>query len=374
VPDGAVPTPPEGVVVEDLGAVLVDDDGETGTFVVDVDARITGLTVVAVGQPDAYVVLSRADGPDGAVVVDDTPPPADTPGLSQAAGLSHGFTAQFLSPGRVLPARHVGAFVLPSTADIALAPGTWTFRVGHFRVPLDDAGHAVPVPLLRPVHVWALVRTAPTGPGRVGLALHFSGAGGLTASTAATSPVFADAWAVTRDVYGDNGVDVDDVVYDDLDDGAAVRTVVLDAPFCDGGDLDALVARGVPDRLNVFFIDRFECGNVGPFLLGMSPGIPGIPWTTNTPSSGVVVAGAFLSTEPDKLAVTLAHEIGHWLGLFHSQENDRFGAALYDNVADTGEAPASRENLMFFDVSRIGARALTYGQARTIQRGPVVLP
>ena len=374
LPDGAVPTPERGVVLVDVGAVEVDAHGDTGTFVVDVDGRITGLTVVVAGQPDAYVVLTRADAPDGAVVVDDTPPPPETPGLSQAAGLSHGFTAQFFSPGRVLPARRVGAFALPSTSDIALSPGAWSFRVGHFRVGLDDAAHAVPEPLPRPVHVWVLVRTAPSGPGRVGLALHFSGAGGLTAATAAASPAFAEALAVTRDVYGDDGVDVSDIVYGDLDDGAAFRTVVLDTPFCDGGDLDALVARGVPERLNVFFVDRFECGNVGPFLLGMSPGIPGVPWTTATPSSGVVVAGAFLSTDPDKLAVTIAHEIGHWLGLFHTQENDRFGAALYDNVADTGEAPASRDNLMFFDVSRIGARALSDGQAQTIQRGPVVLP
>jgi hypothetical protein len=372
--DGLVPAPPTGTVLVDVGATETGDDGTSGTFVVDVDERIVGLTVVVVGQPDALVLLTQATAPDGTAVIDDQPPPPDTPGLSQAAGLSRGFTAQFFSPGRVLPARHVGAFALPSTADIALVPGAWTFRVGHFRVALDDAGRAVPSPLPRPLHVFVLVRTVAASPGRVGLALHFSGAGGLTAAAASTSPVFADALSVTRDVWGAHGIDVDDVVSDDLDDGAAFRTIVLDTPNCDGGDLDDLVTHGTPDRVNVFFVDRFECGNVGPFLLGMSPGIPGVPWTSVAPSSGVVIAGTFLSTDPDKLAVTMAHEIGHWLGLFHSQENDRFGAALYDNVDDTGEAPASRENLMFFDVSRIGARALSNGQARTVQRGPVVLP
>jgi hypothetical protein len=374
VRDGVVPAPPAGAVVVDLGPVVVGEDGRTGSFVVEVDERIAGLTVVVVGQPGAFVQLTNAEAPDGSIVVDDRPPPPETPGLSQASALSRGFPAQFFSPGRVLPARQVGAFALPSTADIALAAGRWRFRVGHFRVGFDEAGRATPSPLPRPVRVLVLARTVRAGPGAVGLALHFSGAGGLTAQAAQASPAFLDALAVARDVYGGVGIDLDDVVSVDLDDGAAFRTIVLDEPMCDGGDLDALLARGLPDRLNVFFVDRFECGNIGPFLLGMSPGIPGVPWTNATPSSGVVVAATFLSTEPDRFAVTLAHELGHWLGLFHSQENDRFGAALYDNIDDTGLAPASRENLMFFDVSRIGERALTAGQARTITRGAVVLP
>jgi hypothetical protein len=372
--DGDIPAPPDGVVLVDLGAVVVGADGNTGTFLVDVDERITGLTVVVLGQPDAVVLVTRADAPDGARVVDDGPVDQSEPALAAATTLSRGFPAQYLSAGRVLPARRVGAFPVPSTADVRLSPGTWTFRVGHFTAATDVAQRPTPRPLARPVHVWVLARTAPAEPGRVGLALHFSGAGGLTAATAATSPVFDDALAVTRAVFADAGIDVDDVIYADLEDGAALRTIVLDAPLCQGGDLDEVVARGRPDRLNIFFVDRFECGSVGPFLLGLSPGIPGVPWTSSTPSSGVVVAATWLSTDPDRFAVTVAHEIGHWLGLFHTQENDRLGTELYDNVADTGEAAAARDNLMFFDVSRIDERALSAGQAATLWRGAVVQP
>ncbi|MBM4280578.1 MAG: hypothetical protein FJ137_07390 [Deltaproteobacteria bacterium] len=369
-----MPAPPEGVVMVDLGPVVVGEDGASGTILVDVDLRIRGLTVVVLGQPDAQVMLTRAEAPDGSVIVDDAPVAVDVPARAQATTLSRGFPAQFLSPGRVLPARRIGAFPVPSTADLPLAKGTWALRVGHFTLTWDEAQRPTPTPLPLPVRVWVLVRTVAPGPGGVGLALHFTGAGGLTADAAARSPAFQDALALTRDVYGGVGVDLDDVVYGDVADGAALRTLVLDEPTCDGGDLDEIVARGRPDRLNVFFVDRFECGSVGPFLLGLSPGVPGVPWASATPSAGVVVAGAWLTNDPDRFAVTLAHEIGHWLGLFHTQENDRFGAALYDNVADTGEAPAARENLMFFDVSRIRDRALSAGQAATLQRGAVVLP
>ncbi len=374
VPDGTIPIPPDGVVVVDVGAIEVDDDGMTGTIELDVDDAVAGVTVVVVGQPDAHVILGHAEAPDGAAVIDDAAPDPATPGLAQATSLSRGFPGPFFSPGRVLPAPHVGAFALPSTADLPLSPGLWRFRVGHHVVAFDDAGRPTVRPLARPVRVVVVVRTTPPSPGRIDLALHFTGSGGLTADAASRSPVLADVLARVGGIFADAGIVVGDVAFADLADGAALRTLVLEPPLCEGDDLAALMERGRSDRVNVFFVDRFECGAIGPFLLGLSPGIPGVPWAGGTRSSGIVVAGTFLSTTPERLAVTIAHELGHHLGLFHSQENDRFGAALYDNIADTDEAPGSRENLMFFDVSRISREALSPGQAATLQRGPVVLP
>jgi hypothetical protein len=70
----------------------------------------------------------------------------------------------------------------------------------------------------------------------------------------------------------------------------------------------------------------------------------------------------------------MAHELGHLAGLFHSQENDRFGQDIFDNVADTGDGEAARENLMFFDVSRIEDATLSPGQGRVVQTMPLVRP
>jgi hypothetical protein len=373
LPQGAVPVPPPGAVLIDLGAVVVDDQGTTGTFEVEVDDRIQAFSIVAAGQADAVVIPVRVETPDGVAVVQNQLGD-DTPGLAKAAVLSRGFPAQFLSPSRVFPARSVGSFPVPSTSDLPLSSGTWTFRVGHFAVELDEQERPVPTPVPRPVHVWVLARTARLAPGRLGLALHFTGAAGLTAATATTSTVFQQALLQTQNVYRDVDIDLSDVTYEDVDEGAAWTTLVLDEPFCDGGDMDALVRQGRADRLNLFFVDRFECGSLGPFLLGMSPGIPGVPWTTSTPSSGIVIAASWLTFDPDRFAVALAHEIGHWFGLFHTQENDRTSPPLYDKVADTPEAPGSRDNLMFFDVSRIGERSLTSGQARTLSQSLAVLP
>jgi hypothetical protein len=369
----ALPVPPAGVVAVDLGDLVVGDDGSTGAFFVDVDARVRGLTVVVYGDADALVIPTRVASPDGVLVVDGAPLPTDAPGHEQIEGLARGFTGQFASPGRVLPARRVGAFPIPSSPDVPLQTGRWRLQVGQFSLAFDDGGDPVPSPRAGAVRVVVLLRSAPVGPAGVGLALHYTGAAGLTAQTAPTAPAVVDALGLLTTVLDGVAVDVDDVIHLDVDDGDSRQTVVLDAPFCDGGELDALARLGVPDRLNVFVVDAFECGSFGPFLLGLAAGQPMVPFA-RTPRGGVVVAASFLAEDPELFSLAMAHELGHLAGLFHSQENDRFGQDIFDNVADTGDGEAARENLMFFDVSRIEDATLSPGQGRVVQTMPLVRP
>jgi len=371
-PDG-LPRPPDGVVAADLGDLVVDADGSTGAFFVDVDARVRALSLVVVGDADALVIPTRVLDPDGVLVVDGTPLPTDSPGHEQIEGLARGFTGQFASPGRVLPARGVGAFAVPSSPDVPLRPGRWRLQVGQFSLGFDDGGDPVPSPRAGAVRVVVLLRSTPVGPADVGLALHYTGAAGLTAATAPAAPPIVDALTLLADVLGGVDVAVDDVVHLDVADGASRQTVVLDPPFCDGGELDALARQGLPDRLNVFVVDTFECGTFGPFLLGLAAGQPTVPFA-RTPRGGVVVAASFIADEPELFSLAVAHELGHLMGLFHSQENDRFGADIFDHLADTPDDEGARENLMFFDVSRIEDAVLTATQGRVLQAMPLVQP
>ena len=378
LPLAMVPRPPAGIVVADLGDVVVGDAGDTGAFFVDVDPRITALTIMVYGAADATVMLTRVQAPDGTIVVDDTPLRDDVAGYAQIENLSRGFTGQYASAGRVLPATCVGAFQVPSTADISLTSGRWRLQVGQFEIGSDD--NADPVVLPRPgaVRVLVLLRTAPTTSGQARLAFHFTGGGELTASSARSDPAFIDALTTVQRIYGAAGVDlgesVDDVDLVDVANGEALRTIALDLPRCDGPELDEVAAVGLPDRLNIVVVDRFECGSFGPFLLGLAAGLPMVPWTGATPHSSVVVAGSFFVADPTNLATVIAHELGHGLGLYHAQENNRFGADLYDVISDTDDGPGAADNLMFFDLSQITTTSLSTVQARTIQRAPQVLP
>ena len=368
-----LPAPFDGVVVADLGDLVVDDAGSTGAFTIDIDDRVRGVSVVVVGDADALVIPTRVEDPTGVLVVDGTPLPTDSPGHEQIEGLARGFTGQFASPGRVLPARGIGAFALPSTPDVPLRPGRWLVQVGQFHLGFDGDGDPVPLPRPGAVRVVVLLRSAQVGPASVGLALHYTGAAGLTAATAPEAPAILDALELVTNVLGSVEIAVDDLVHIDVPDGAGRQTVVLDPPFCDGGELDALARLGLPDRLNVFVVDTFECGAFGPFLLGLAAGQPMVPFA-RTPRGGVVVAASFIADEPELFSLAVAHELGHLLGLFHSQENDRFGADIFDHIEDTPNDEGARENLMFFDVSRVEDAVLTAGQGQVLQAMPLVRP
>jgi hypothetical protein len=373
VPDELVPHPPPTIAVADLGPLVVGDDGSTGSFFVDVDERVHGVSLVVVGEPDDVVIPTRVVAPSGRIVIDGTPLPTSANGSEQIEGLSRGFTGQWVSPGRVLAAVGVGAFAIPSSPDVPLEPGRWAMQVGRFVVTADSDGDPVPVPRPGAVRVFVMLRGASVAAGAVGLAFHYSGAAGLTATTAPSSPPLLATQTLLDQVLGSVGVDVNDVMHLDLPDAASHQTVVVDLPRCEGPELDGLARLGAPDRLNVFVIDALECGSFGPFLLGVATGQPMVPWARSA-RGGVVVAASLLEDDPDLFALTVTHELGHLLGLFHSQENDRFGADLFDHIADTPNDDGAQRNVMFFNVARVEDAVLTPGQGSVLQAMPMVLP
>lgn len=125
----------------------------------------------------------------------------------------------------------------------------------------------------------------------------------------------------------------------------------------DGSSLYANGSNGAPSpAVNIFVGMDLQ----GPGLLGVSGGIPGSP--TPSPRSGVAVSflahggadGAFSDAEVLVLGETLAHEAGHYLGLFHPVEGD-FGDL--DPLTDTPSCQGQQSclsnddlihNMMFF--------------------------
>jgi hypothetical protein len=107
----------------------------------------------------------------------------------------------------------------------------------------------------------------------------------------------------------------------------------------EGEEANALRASAVgddPSALNVLFVQDFN--EVG--TLGIAAGIPGPNGISGTAGSAVMVSvdshldadGASLSTE--LMGETMAHEIGHQVGLFHTTEED---GQAHDPITDTAE-------------------------------------
>ena len=127
-------------------------------------------------------------------------------------------------------------------------------------------------------------------------------------------------------------------------------------------------------------------GGAGFTILGIAGGIPGIPFEQGTNASGVAVTALDLAQDPRAVGRTMAHEGGHWLGLWHTTEQN---GQMHDPLSDTPECSASRdadsneivtssecqgtgaEYLMFWEAGPTASK-MTGNQGYVLLRNPVV--
>lgn len=185
-------------------------------------------------------------------------------------------------------------------------------------------------------------------------------------------------------VFTEAGIDTD------------IELVDVDGPaFVEAEGVAAGVVRSSyrpadPLRIVVYLIQAFSDE---PFTLGFAAGIPGPNGVTGTVSSGVLISyDAHIDDEgfilPTMLAETIAHEVGHQVGLFHTTEAE---GSEFDAIGDTLECPrrmfdadgdgeltaeecetAGGDNLMFWlSALEFSQRELSPTQRRLLELSPV---
>ena len=102
-------------------------------------------------------------------------------------------------------------------------------------------------------------------------------------------------------------------------------------------------------------------------MLGIAGGVPGPAFLGPSYRSGVAIA-TFEISEDDHLGNVMAHEVGHYLGLFHSTEKD---AIFHDTLDDTEDDDWG--NLMFWGWSA-EQELLSEGQSYVLRSHPLVIP
>ena len=370
---GLLPTGmPDSVVLFDVGLVGL-QDGVSGDVLVDVSG-LGAMTILVYGHPGTSVILERVVDPEGAVVVDDVPPADLAP---EYLAFARGFPAQVFSQNRVLASSESGSFLVPNTPAVRPLDGTWTLRVSAWRVDLTTTP-PTRTPVDRPLHVAILARGVDTGRGRLDLNLHFAGAQ-LAAVDAERDAFVAGALDVVREAYGAVGIAIGEVRYQDAPRGFDL--VELTPGSCDPGDLLELASslRGStgPPGADVFFIDGFVCFltagvDIGGGIAGLSAGLPGPPWVRGSPHSGVAVSTSFADDDAAKVGVVMAHEIAHFLGLYHTREQTFFNAPpIFDVIDDTQDGEEADDNLMFFAAS--DDVSLSAGQGAVLRSSPLVV-
>ncbi len=381
-PDVVMPVVPESanVAVVDVGLVAL-VDGVSADIIVDVTG-LGSMAVLVYGHEGAHVILDRADAPDGSVLVSDV-----VAGGAELADdhlqFARGFPAQVFSKNRVFGSAVNGSFLLPNTPDALVGDdardGVWTLRVSQWNV--DTAAEPpTRTPLDRPVHVVIVARGGDSGRGRIDLNVRFAGAS-LQAADAPDDVTMQTALDVVRDAYSNADIDVREVRF--IDHPTPFPTVELDAP-CEAGDLFALAksARGLggADGADIFLVDGFVCFigagvDIGNAISGIAAGVPGPPFVRGSEHAGVAVRYRDSGDAEENgraLGVVIAHELAHFLGLYHTREASFFNAPpIFDEIADSPDGDDADENLMFFGADE--NITLSESQARVLRTSPLVI-
>jgi hypothetical protein len=293
-------------------------------------------------------------------------------------------------PLRWLPldTQQIMTMLVPNTT-----PDRLPFRGGRLAASVSLFARAPGDTATTAIDLVARVKRAPGGAissGTLDLNV-FCLATGLTAASAPGDARLQGALTRLRPILSAAGIALGTVRYFDPPPAAVSAYRVIDStegPSSELAQMFATSAGRTEQAINLFLIDRIAGASGDAYVtLGVSGGLPGPPGVHGTIKSGVAVSFSEAvvgsgTTGQARVAQIAAHEIGHYLGLFHVRESlapcrtgtgptasapcAPFGGG--DVLADT--APSDTRNLMYW--SSMGGTTLTAGQRHVLVRSALV--
>lgn len=317
-----------------------------------VPSGAASVTLVANGGlSETDMDISYLKGPDGYVYVTEPWNDADNGGLSQSLGYS------------------TVALTIPNANYSAPLSGVWEYKIGCERCQNVTETFLYKTGVGSNLKVNVILVSQPD----------ISSAG---------DPNLQEVINEFRSEYAANGFGVADIQYWTITSGASS---ISTSDGNGNGQYDGMdqlfseVTPGLPEGyINVFFVRAI--GSAG--ILGISGGIPGPP-INGTPHSGVIVStlgglSGLSSADRRMQGNTMAHEMGHYYGLFHTTESS---GNRFDPISDTPQCGRSKDsngdgkmspaecagddgdNLMFWQAPVSGLQTrLSLGQQYVLER------
>lgn len=359
--DCVAPGQPGTATVErvEVGTIAISGGQSTQNFTIDVPADAKSFTIVLSGGVGGTSIVSRLTSPSGELLFD--------------------LEDYLTSKVRILPVND-GDFgmLFPNSPRVPIEAGRYSFTV------LNENGSGT-----GRVSVLYKRSSGVLAGGTLDVNFWFAQLDGLNAANAPTHTALQAAITGMRNVYLTAGIDLGVISYFDIPAASASTFRVIDSIEGKDSELRRLfeISAGAPNRaMNFFLVETISGAQPGFRILGIAGGIPGIPFEQGTNASGVAVAVEDLATDATGVGRTMAHEGGHWLGLWHTTEQN---GKLFDPLPDTPECPSSNDvnndeilsseecanagsdNLMFWQAGPTAAK-LAGNQGFVLQRNPVV--
>ncbi len=261
----------------------------------------------------------------------------------------------------------------PNNPNAKVDPGTHQFQVGA----MSMTGGAVPNETVKVTVHAEVVEDGLPPRGTLDLNLFFSGSNGWTASTAENSAEVAQMIDEVDHIYDQVGIDIGQVAYHDVDSSYQI----IEDSLSGTGDLSQMFMNSAQATLegpSVFFVSELRAGfggmggqQGGGSILGISGGIPGPVMVDGSRRGGVAVAtDSSQGFGAPGIAHVTAHEVGHYLGLFHTTEQamGSFGGGpSHDPLPDTPEDDPSY--LMYYSGQ---GDLMSEWQGRVMRKNPWV--
>jgi len=332
----------------------------TGSVTIVQQAQNAGLNVEYKGSAiDNSAVPLTVKRPDGQIVYDDTTAGTDS---SPDGGIDPSGDYAFYGGGTP----STGAFTFPNTSSSLAAgvpAGTWKFVVNDyanectFLSGCTDGGTTSGT-----YDVSVITRALPAG-STMDVAFYIMGdmntlsGSALRAANAETDVTVQRMVQTFKTVMGNAGITANVVFYDvSATDRARFGTLTANStgPCDELSQMFTLSGAHPGNSMNVFLVQnlRVDTGNSSTTVIGIDGTIPGPGSLSGTVHSGAVVSAADLFAPslqtcpssainiggcgPDEVAFIAAHETGHFLGLFHTTEQE---GADFDPLSDTPKCP-----------------------------------
>lgn len=282
-------------------------------------------------------------------------------------------------PIRTLPSRYqFNAATLPSNDTLRVSPGTYN----SIHLLYNDRTTMVASRRLR---AQALVKRAPGGmfgtTWRLRIGVWFVGIPGISAATAPSNRRLQTAIATMRSIWAAANVGVEVVGYQDIVGADATRYSVIDSRQ-ELQELFQRTAGAMGPALNLLMVRGISSAAGLENAIGIAGAINGPAGVHGTVQSGVVAGWETTLGRVDLLPQVMAHECGHYVGLWHTRENlaactsaTQMDCSIFGGVDPIGDTPTDTRaaaNLMYWQTATGANTALSPGQSIVMRAHPLV--